>query len=203
MIALRSRGTFHETIMHDEGNVGFSSLNPKMQEVLRRLIAFGGFICNNGNGFTPGHFCERTGESSFISSQRKVDHNKVQEVGLTRVEVVDDMLHAYGRTKPSVGARSQWLMFKESPDHKYIVHTHNPIKVGSKIPVREQYPFQCGSLECGMNTVDGLKEFHHGIKAVYLEKHGANIMFKESTPLKELWQFITENIELGKKVGPL
>lgn len=201
MIELRSSGTFHRTVMHEQENVPFSLFDDKMQEVLKRLIKRGGFICNNGNGFTPGHFCQRTDDISFMSSQRKVDHNRVMDVGVTGVEVVDDILHAYGRTKPSVGARSQWLMFKENPSHKYIIHTHNPLKEGSKIPVRAQYPFQCGSLECGMNTVGGLVEFDHGIKAVFLEKHGANIMFKEETPLEEVWKFIESNIDLGKKVG--
>jgi len=50
------------------------------------------------------------------------------------------------------------------------------------------------------NTLDGLHTFDNNkFKAVYLHKHGANIMFKSSTPAHEVIKFIDCNIQLGVK----
>ena len=38
------------------------------------------------------------------------------------------------------------------------------------------------------------------IKAVYLDKHGANILFKSTDNVSGIINFIKENIELGIKV---
>lgn len=57
-----------------------------------------------------------------------------------------------------------------------------------------------GSLECGVNTVSHLGTFGPNIKAVYLEKHGANILFKSSQDPNEVIEFIKANLELGTKV---
>jgi len=184
----------------------YSSASDTFKVVLKYLVDNGGFIENNGNGFTPEHFCYRTnnyedGTQRFISSQRKVNHNEVFENGMTEVIVDQDTgeFCAVGSHKPSVGARSQWLLLTEYPEYDCIIHTHNPLKEGSLIPVASQAPFQCGSLECGMNTLNNLKDFDGKFKAVYLHKHGANIMFKSSTPSEEVIKFIEDNIKLGVK----
>lgn len=43
-----------------------------------------------------------------------------------------------------------------------------------------------------------MKEFD-GIKAVYLNKHGANILFKSTENPDNVIQFIKDNLELGIK----
>ncbi len=176
--------------------------------VLKYVIDNGGFIENNGNGFTPGHFCFRLEDNEFISSQRKANHNLVEKEGMSVVLAycepdknsdADFKFKVRGTRKASVGARSQWMLLKENPDYDCIIHTHNPLKPGSKIPVAEQRPFQCGSLECGLNTVNNMSDFGD-IKAVYLDKHGANILFKSGSDPYVVIEFIKNNIELGTKV---
>lgn len=136
---------------------------------------------------------------AFVSSQRKANHNRVFEEGMTMVTVDGDTFYATGRRKPSVGARSQWLLLEEHPGYDCVVHTHNPLREGSTINTVSQREFQCGSLECGLNTKGGMVDYD-GIKAVYLDKHGANILFR-SQDWERVLAFITANIELGVKVG--
>jgi len=200
MIRLRSNLTYHRTNFITCASWSTRILPKTFQEILQFLIDNGGFIENNGNGFTPGHFCRKIRDNSFLSSQRRADHNKVFEEGMTFVTVIDGQFKALGERKPSVGAQSQWLMFNEHPDYDCIIHTHNPLKEGSKVPVVEQKPYQCGSLECGINTVNNLKDFD-GIKAVFLNKHGINILFKSTNDSKKIINFIKENVVLGVKIG--
>lgn len=199
MILKRQNLTYHRTVLRGGDNTYLRNTPITFQEVLRFLIDNGGFISDNGNGFTPGHFCYKDSENVFLSSQRKADHNKVFEEGLSLVERYGDRLDVWGSRKPSVGAMSQRLLFDTFPQFDCIVHTHNPIKEGSILPTIEQYAYQCGSLECGRNTLKGIKLFGN-IAAVYLNKHGANIMFKSTTPSEEVINFIVENLQLGIKV---
>lgn len=178
-----------------------SKTSNSFQDVVSFLIQNKGFIENNGNGFTPGHFCYKVSDNSFLSSQRKANHNLVFSEGLSLVSVVDDKFEVYGKRKASVGARSQWLILKENESFDCIIHTHNPLLPSSQIPIAEQRPFQCGSLECGMNTVSNMKEFLNGeVKAVYLSKHGMNLLFKSTSDPKTIIDFIKSNILLGTKV---
>ena len=200
MYTSRLDATYNRTKHIDEYNYDMSSTSETFQTVLKFLIDNGGYICNNGNNFTPGHFCEKKNNNSFYSSQRKANHNLVFDEGLSLVKVENnnDNFTVYGRRKASVGARSQWLLLQDNPDYDCIIHTHNPIKENSDIPVAEQKPFQCGSLECGMNTLNNLKEYDN-IKAVYLNKHGSNIMFKSTDNPDNIIQFIKDNLKLGVK----
>jgi hypothetical protein len=192
-------GTYNYSELIPSSNTPISALSQTFNDVVKYLVDNGGFIENNGNGFTPGHFCQKVSDKSFVSSQRKVNHNNVFEVGMSLVRVVDDKFYVYGERKASVGARSQWMMLNNNDDFDCIIHTHNPLKEGSEIPVARQKPFQCGSLECGINTLTHLKRFGD-IKAVYLEKHGANIVFKSTSRSEDVINSIKENIELGIKV---
>jgi hypothetical protein len=118
---------------------------------------------------------------------------------MSLVEVKDDEFFVTGKRKASVGARSQWLILEENPEFDCIVHTHNPMKESSNMPIAEQRPFQCGSIQCGLNTVNNMGDFGD-IKAVYLEKHGANILFKSVSNPSTIIEFIKNNIKLGVKV---
>lgn len=200
IINMRSNLTYNRSRFTGSPSYDIKHYTPdNFQKVIQFLIDNGGFLENNGNGFTPGHFCYRLDENAFYSSQRKANHNLVFDEGMSLVIVKDDTITVFGRRKASVGAMSQHLMLKNYPDYDCIVHTHNPLKVGSLIPIAEQKPFQCGSLECGINTVTNLQDFN-GIKAVYLNKHGANILFKSSEKPEKIINFIKENLELGIKV---
>ena len=199
MISMRIGLTYNRSNHITSESFDIKQTSPKsFQKVVDFLINNGGFIENNGNGFTPGHFCYRSGKTQFFSSQRKADHRLVFTEGWSKVDVNQDEFIVTGKRKASVGARSQWLMLTKHPEYDCIIHTHNPLKLGSMIPVASQKPFQCGSLECGMNTVNNLGDF--GIaKAVYLDKHGANIVFKSTEDPDKVIDFIKNNIELGIK----
>lgn len=199
MINLRSNLTYRRTNFVERRSFDMYHAPYTFQDVLYFLVNNGGYIENNGNGFTPGHFCCKFNHNTFLTSQRKANHNLVFSEGLTLVEMIDGKVFACGDRKPSVGAMSQYLMFKEYPEYDCIVHTHNPRRPDSKVPVISQRPFQCGSLECGINTVSGMKEFD-GIMAVYNDKHGINVLFKSSDDSKKIINFIKDNVVLGKKV---
>ncbi len=196
---LRNNLTYNRSVFNDVESTSISTTPDTFQKVIQFLIDNDGFLENNGNGFTPGHFCYKLDDRSFLSSQRKANHNLVFTEGMSVVEVDGDKFTVSGKRKASVGARSQWLILQENPGYDCIIHTHNPLKEGSQIPVTEQRPFQCGSLECGINTVSHMKEID-GIKAVYLDKHGANILFNSNDNPEKIINFVLQNIELGIKV---
>lgn len=201
MISSRAHATYHTTKFVERDSFPIRDVtSPTFQKVVQWVIDNNGFISNNGNGFTPGHFCQRIAENVFFSSQRKANHNLVFSEGMSKVTVSADheTFTVEGKRKASVGARSQWLVLQENPGFDCIIHTHNPLLTGSMIPSTPQKPYQCGSLECGLNTLNHLGDFGD-IKAVYLEKHGANILFKSSATPESVIQFIKNNIELGVK----
>ncbi len=201
MIDMRSNLTYNESNFVEGESYDISKTPESFQKVMEFLIENEGFIENNGNGFTPGHFCWKNSEKSFLSSQRKANHNKVFEEGMSLVEVENDIFTVTGKRKASVGARSQWLILNANKNYDCIIHTHNPLKRDSSIPTTPQKPYQCGSLECGLNTVNHMEIMEDGkIMAVYLEKHGANILFSSKDNPEIIIEFIKNNIELGVKV---
>ena len=201
LIEKRQNLTYHRTNFKElKNNIDMEYTPPTFKTVIRYLIDNGGFICDNGNGFTPGHFCFKLNENSFLSSQRKANHNNVFDVGLTKITTrSNNIIIAKGTAKPSVGFTSQKLLFKACPQFDCIVHTHNPLKVNSKINRIPQFAYQCGSIECGHNTLSGLK-FYGNIGAVYLTKHGINILFNSADNPQDVIEFINNNIKLGSKV---
>ena len=146
-------------------------------------------------GSTVGHFAVKLGDGKFLTSRRKTDFNKLDEVGLVLVEArgLDEVV-AFG-SKPSVGGQSQRIIFTEHPDADCIVHFHCPKKPDSKVPVRSQREYECGSHECGKNTSDGLQKFGN-LYAVMLDQHGPNVVFNRNTDPNEVIQFIKDNFIL-------
>ena len=200
ILMLRKDGTYNRTKLIETENTPIKETPESFQKVIQFLIDQKGFIENNGNGFTPGHFCYKNSKNSMISSQRKSNHNQVFDIGMTLVTVDNDgKFTAQGKRLPSVGARSQWILLNAYPDYDCIIHTHNPLLVEDSISTVDQRPFQCGSLECGMNTLKGIEDYN-GIKAVFLNKHGANIIFKSSDDPNKVIDFVKKYIQLGIKV---
>lgn len=211
----RIPNTFSSSIFQqiEEPAYLIDQLPENFKSIIQELIDNKAFICNNGNDFTPGHFCytdsdriDKTKNFSYICSQRKADHNKVFEEGMSLVTPIQDNnseevnFQVKGKRKASVGARSQYYLLQENPEYNCIIHTHNPIKEGSQLPIVSQKEFQCGSIECGQNTLNGLKKFENGkIAGVYLDKHGANFMFHSDTDPNIILNFIKNNIVLGEK----
>lgn len=153
-------------------------------------------------GKTAGHFASRGPQAgTFLTSARSSNFNLLSQQGLVFVENhgLDEVV-ARG-AKPSVGGQSQRIVFADHPELDHIVHFHCPIKLGSKVSVREQRPYECGSHECGKNTSSGLKEMADGIFAVYLENHGPNVVFANDVDPDKVVRIIEDNFDLDQKTG--
>ena len=151
-------------------------------------------------GVTAGHFAVKLSSTEFLTSRRKTDFNKLSEVGLVRVTTDGpDSVVAYG-SKPSVGGQSQRIVFNDHPDEDCVVHFHCPKFKDSPVPTVSQAEFECGSHECGRNTSNGLQQFGQ-LKAVYLDKHGPNIVFNRNVDPQVVIDFIEANFDLSQKSG--
>ena len=162
-------------------------------------------------GKTAGHFAGKVDEGKILTSIRKTNFNRLNEVGLVKVESQnDDEVIAYG-ARPSVGGQSQRIIFREHPDLDCIVHFHCPVKKDApqvaSIPVTPQWPNECGSHECGRNTSRHLNEVDLGggdrLSVVYLDDHGPNIVFNRMVPANKVMDFIDANFDLKAKTGGL
>ena len=161
-------------------------------------------------GKTAGHFAVKVNEGEILTSIRKTNFNQLDQVGHVRVESKnEDEVIAHG-FRPSVGGQSQRIIFKEHPDLDCIVHFHSPVKEEFRntiIPVKEQWPNECGSHECGKNTSRGLKTVELGdgdkLEVVYLDEHGPNIVFNRSVPASKVINFIDKHFNLSAKTGGL
>ncbi len=161
-------------------------------------------------GKTAGHFAVKVDDGVILTSIRRTNFNQLQEVGLVKVESKNkDEVIAHG-FRPSVGGQSQRIIFSEHPDLDCIVHFHCPVKPEFKntiVPVKEQWPNECGSHECGQNTSNGLREIQlndgHKLSVVYLDEHGPNIVFNRNTPSEQVIGFIEKHFDLEQKTGGL
>lgn len=147
-------------------------------------------------GVTVGHFAWRDGDTLW-SSRRKQDYTSPGGTDLVRVSFHGPSPVAFG-AKPSAGTRSQWQVLQDHPAFDCIIHFHVPMREGSKVVVRPQHDFECGSHECGTNTSEGIQVFG-GVGAVMLDKHGPNVVFRSSGDPHEVISFIEENFDLDKR----
>lgn len=155
-------------------------------------------------GATVGHFAAKLDDNTFLTSVRKSNFNDLAKNGLVKI-VTDgpDTVLAFG-AKPSVGGQSQRMVFRDHPGYDCIVHFHCPLKENpvNLVPTVSQREYECGSHQCGQRTSDNLANFDHGIKAVYLDKHGPNIVFNSRlTNSEQVIKFIEDNFDLEKKTG--
>jgi hypothetical protein len=148
------------------------------------------------NGSTVGHFAVKLDEKKFLTSMRKSNFNQLEELALVHAVGNDEVWSQGG--KPSVGGQSQRIVFSEHPDVDCIVHFHCPPKFPTELSVRSQAEHECGSHECGRNTSKGLREEVPGIKCVYLDNHGPNIVFNRSMDPNKVIEFIDKNFDLSK-----
>jgi hypothetical protein len=147
-------------------------------------------------GATVGHFAVNLGDGRFLTSRRRTDFNRLDEVGLVLVEARGEREVIAHGSRPSVGGQSQRIIFAEHPGLDCIVHFHCPKMPGSRVPVRAQRPYECGSHECGRNTSRGLAPFGE-LRAVMLDQHGPNVVFSRRADPERVIQFIEENFDLG------
>lgn len=204
IIAYRSRLTYTRSTVVEGTPVPWS--DPEIPDSLRKVVDY---CISKGaykpfRGSTAGHFAVKLSDDTFLTSRRKTNYNDLDKVGLVKVKAVDDdTVVAYG-SKPSVGGQSQRIVFKEHPGYDCIVHFHSPLKDhGDKFGQRSQRWLECGSHECGQNTSNGLTDVGDGIKAVYLDNHGPNIVFRRDVAPEKVIAFISKNFDLSSKTGGL
>lgn len=175
-------------------------------------------------GATVGHFGIKLGPNEFLTSKRKTDFNKIEEVGLVRV-ITDDPDNVFGYkhffetsnndkviafgAKPSVGGQSQRSLFEAFPDLNCIIHFHCPLKTTSRelFNTTPQFSFECGSHECITSNITGFKEYKvsdtHSIWAGHMDYHGPNIVFNSNINPQLVIDFINSHWDLSKKTTGL
>lgn len=207
MALTRARSTFTRSTVVPGTMIDWNSdsVYPALRAVVDHCIVKGAYKDLLGRGATVGHFAQKLeGENDFLTSARNTNFNKMgRGLGLVYVEAEgDDRVTAHGH-KPSVGGQSQRIIFREHPGTDCIVHFHCPPRpeVSDSLPVRSQWRHECGSHECGQNTSDGLVEVEPGIKVVYLDKHGPNIVFNHEIDPQRVISFIDRHFDLSKHTG--
>lgn len=202
MAYYRSHLTFTQSTVISGDPVPWT--DSRVPDSLRKVVEY----CIEGNAYKPflgatvGHFAVKISDTEFLTSIRRSDFNKLRETGLVFVRTDGpDTVIAYG-AKPSVGGQSQRMIFRDHPGYDCVVHFHCPLRGDHRddIPIRSQREVECGSHQCGQNTSDGLKQFGD-LKAVYLDRHGPNIVFPRNINPQQVIDFITANFDLTQKTG--
>lgn len=201
----RMQNTFTRSTVIDGDPVGWrtQSVPDSLRTVVDHCIKGGAYKPFLGK--TAGHFAVKVSDNEFLTSIRKTNFNKLDEVGLVKIESSgDDRVIAYG-ARPSVGGQSQRIIFREHPGLDCIVHFHCPPKPGASVPVASQWQNECGSHQCGKNTSDHLQKVDLGdgesLEVVYLDSHGPNIVFNRNTNPDKVIAFIDKHFDLTAKTG--
>lgn len=201
MISLRTHLTFTQStvVVGDPVSWQDERVPSNLRKVVDHCIERGAYKPVLGK--TAGHFAVKVDDQTFLTSRRKSNFNDLNKVGLVLVKTDGpDTVLAYG-AKPSVGGQSQRIVFRDHPGFDCIAHFHCPIKPTSRITVRSQREFECGSHQCGQNTSNGLTYIDDDLLAVYLDNHGPNVVFKRTTDPQKVIKFIEDNFDLTKKTG--
>lgn len=209
MTVSRMQNKFTRSTVVEGSSIDWNSekVPSNLREVVNHCIKEGAY--KEFLGKTAGHFAVKVNEGEILTSIRKSNFNNLETVGLVKVESKNDnevIAHGF---RPSVGGQSQRIIFKEHPYLDCIVHFHCPVKKEFKdtvVPVKEQWPNECGSHQCGQNTSNGLKEIEvegHKLSVVYLDEHGPNIVFNRKVPAQTVINFIDKHFDLKEKTGGL
>lgn len=197
MAAERSQGQFVRTTVMPGPTVPMT--DPRVPESLRtvveKLVEAGAYQAFDGK--TVGHYGCDLGGGEFLFSRRGKNYNESTDMVLCRTE--GDRVMAVGG-KPSAGAATQRQLFLDHPGYDCVVHFHCPIsRYGNlQISSRPQRGLECGSLQCGANTSDGMAEVQDGIKVVYLEQHGPNVLWdSRRVGWGSVWHMIEREFSLG------
>lgn len=195
MALSRSKGTFTRSKVVTGRGIPWKSdtVPATLRTVVDHCIAKGAY--KPFNGATVGHFAAKIDSKKFMTSMRGSNFNNLQELAYVHAEDDNNVISQGG--KPSVGGQSQRIIFREHPEMDCIVHFHCPPKDAAHLSVREQINYECGSHECGQNTSRGLREEVPGIKCVYLDNHGPNIVFNRNIDPQKVINFIDQNFNLN------
>ena len=234
MVLDRSHLHFTRSTVVDSETISWSSeLIPETFKTIFDFVRGAGAYKLGPTKSTVGHFGLSLGPNEFLTSKRKTDFNKIEEVGLVRV-ITDDPDNVFGYkhffeenhddqvkynsdqaviafgAKPSVGGQSQRSLFDAYPNLDCIVHFHCPLKPESRelFTTTKQFGVECGSHECGLNTSMNMQEFKllsgRSVWAVHLDHHGPNIIFDSKTAdPQEIIEFINSKWDLSKQTTGL
>lgn len=193
--------------LHKKGKIPSNFL-----PVLQHAIQKGAFKVLPWAERTSGHFgcvvLDKGLDFIRVSSVRKVNHNKVLDEGVVKI-VSDDGNSIIARGgKPSVGEHTQRMIYEQIKAHGYevhsILHFHCPLRKTSgiiDIPTAAQRPYECGSVQCGLNTSTNMMQIEDGIWAVHLEGHGPNIAWHRDVDPQKVIDFIEGDWDLSQKSG--
>ena len=197
--------------LHESGDIPAN-----FAPVLRHCLDAGAYKVLPWKDSTSGHFGTLVSDHDFvrISSVRKANHNLVFQEGVAKIyseEANAPQILAAG-ARPSVGEHTQRMIYEEIKNKggevHSIIHFHCPLRLehekGSGIidvPTRPQKPYECGSVQCGLNTATGMMEIYPGIWAVHLDGHGPNIAWHRDVPALAVVKFIGERWVLSEKSG--
>jgi hypothetical protein len=201
MALSRSRGTFTRSrVVTGRGIPWKSEIVPTtLRTVVDHCIAKGAY--KPFRGATVGHFAAKIDDKKFMTSLRGSNFNQLEELAYVHAEGDNNVVSQGG--KPSVGGQSQRIIFREHPEMDCIVHFHCPPKPNADLNVKSQFFHECGSHECGENTSRGLREEVPGIKCVYLDNHGPNIVFNRKIDPQKVIDFIDANFDLSQSTDKL
>lgn len=208
MTLARAGGTFHATTIAPGKLKPITEAPETFQKVLSACIDAGAYQPFEDK--TVGHFGwrDQSGSANQLwSSRRKKNYNKPGDTDLIKVTAVsksETIAESDSGDKPSAGVRSQLAVMQKLPrDIDCIIHFHCPLLENAKhlIPIRSQFAFECGSMECGINTATGMEEIIPGIHAVMLDKHGPNICFSSKANPDDVMNFILSNFNLSERTS--
>ena len=205
MAVARAAGTFTRSTVVPGTPVSWTDpqVHPTLRAVVDHCIERGAYKDVLGRNATVGHFAQKIDSETFLTSRRSTNFNQMAETGLVKVVAEGgDRVVAHG-SRPSVGGQSQRIIFQEHPDTDCIVHFHCPPAPGSAgtLPMVSQAANECGSHQCGQNTSRGLREVEPGIKVVYLDRHGPNIVFHHSIEPQKVIDYIDRTFDLSRHTG--
>lgn len=163
---------------------------------------------------TSGNVSARAG-NGLVVSPRQVDKSRTtpEEACLSWVEHEHRIVHTRGRSKSSIDTAVSSMIYNRYPHIATLLHFHDFLG-GSKF--RTRFPYPCGALEEGLETIDCLKELpdgqefgiellHHGY-LLGLGEHGVERLQDEwSDSLREYKQHIKNvgGIEVKAKLKPI
>lgn len=186
---------------HDD-LIGWYQVPEALQTVVGHCIGRGAY--HEFKGRTVGHFAYRDA-NGIVTTVRKSNFNLLPKGfgGMVRIDVSDPSCVVAHGAKPSVGGMSQRVIFREHPELDCIVHFHCPPRDGADVARQDQMPYECGSEECAINTSRGLRVVGDGIAAVYLDRHGPNVVFRSDIDPARVIDYIEANFDLTKSTSIL
>lgn len=225
MALSRASGKFTRTTVLPGNLVPMSDerIPDNLRAVVKHMIEGGAYKDVLNTDKTVGHFAVKIDSETMVTSRRGANFNRIFDDGngMLEVKALDKQnkahLTAFGG-KPSVGGASQRIVFANHPGYDCIVHAHVPIRPEVMLPFTKgkakhddrdlwlfdkvaQFPNECGSNQCGTATSDGLRVADDGIKVVYLDNHGPNIVFRRDVDPQRVIDFIDRNFDLSKHTG--